>query len=206
MTYYTIYSLIKKEIISIILIGDSMIYKLIGKVNGIFNKITLIELIISGCYIILGLIFFLAPNISNILVSVLTGLFLISNGVSSIFSYFKRGSILLFNNNLFYGIALVIIGILALFLGHILSIILGIYLIIVSIQKLNYGILLKKFNEPSWLITASTGVLYLVIAVISFFSNSETIIEVTGIILLGVGLINFVDTLLLRKRSEFFIA
>lgn len=183
-----------------------MLEKIFGEVSGIFNKITIIDLIISTIYILLGIIFYFVPSISNTLVSIITGLFLIANGVSSILAYFKRGNIILFNNNLLYGIGIILVGILALFLGKVLSIVLGIYLIVVSIQKINYGIILKKFNESSWLITLSIGVLFLVMSLITFFTSGDAVIQVTGVVLLGYGFINFVNTLLLRRRSQFFLA
>ncbi|MBE6156451.1 MAG: hypothetical protein E7161_01765 [Firmicutes bacterium] len=183
-----------------------MFEKIFGNVKGIFNTITIIDLIASVIFILLGLVFFTNPAMSNIFVSIVTGLFLIANGATSLLAYFKRGGIVLFDNNLIYGILLIIVGILALFLGNVLSIILGIYLLAMGAQKVNYGIFLKRFNESSWLITIVVGVLFLVMAVITFFTSGDAAIKVTGIILFGLGLINFINTLLLRRRSKYFIA
>lgn len=182
-----------------------MFYKLLGESRGIFNVITLIDMSIALLYLILGILFFVNPTMSNMLVSLLTGLVLICNGVSSIFSYIKRESIELFNFNLVFGIVLIIVGILAIIFNNVLSIMLGIYIIIGGIQKVNYGIVLKKFNESSWLITLVTGILYVIIAILAFFTNKNTIVEVTGICLLAFGLINLINTLLLRRRSNYFL-
>ena len=183
-----------------------MFDKLIGEAKGIFNIVTIIELIISILFIFTGLLFFTNTNYSNTLVSVITGIYLIIVGASSIYAFLKRGGIVLYNNNLIYGIILIILGILAMYLGNILSIILGIYVLVLGVQKINYGIFLKKFNESSWLITLVVGVLLIVIAVITMFTSNDAVIKVTGICLFGVGLINFVNTILLRKRSRYFIA
>lgn len=183
-----------------------MFEKLLGNVKGIFNIVTIIELVVSIVCILLGLVFFTNSTLSNIIVSVLTGILLIGNGISSIYAYFKRGSIVLFNNNLIYGIIFIIVGIISLFLGKVLSILLGIYLIIVGVQKINYGILLKKFHESSWLIILVTGVLLLVIAVITFFTSGDAVIKVTGIALLGYGILNIINNVLLRRRSIYFIS
>jgi len=198
--------LILKEIVCIIYVGDNMFDKLIGEAKGIFNIVTIIELIISILFIFTGLLFFTNTNYSNTLVSVITGIYLIIVGASSIYAFLKRGGIVLYNNNLIYGIILIILGILAMYLGNILSIILGIYVLVLGVQKINYGIFLKKFNESSWLITLVVGVLLIVIAVITMFTSNDAVIKVTGICLFGVGLINFVNTILLRKRSRYFIA
>lgn len=183
-----------------------MIEKILGEVKGIFNIITWIEFILSIICIILGLVFFTNPTTSNILVSIVAGLLLIGNGVTAIISYLRRGGVVLFNNNLTYGISMIIIGIVAFFSGKILAIILGIYLLVNGIQKINYGIFFKKYNESSWLLTLVIGVLYIVIAIITFFTSGDAVIAVTGICLLGYGLLNLINTILLRRRSKFFIA
>ena len=183
-----------------------MFNRLLGEVRGIFNIITIFDLIISLLFIMIGLVFFSNPNMSNIAVSIFTGLLLICNGISSIYAYLKRGGIVLYNNNLIYGIILILIGIIALFSGKILSIILGIYLLISGIQKINYGVFLKKFNESSWLITCGVGVLFIIIGIISFFTSGEFLVKVAGICILGYGLMNMIITILLRRRSSYFIA
>jgi len=204
--YYSTNSLIKKGFISIIYLGDNMFEKLLGSVKGIFNRLTIIELIISCLFIILGIIFFSNPSMSNLVVSIITGILLISNGVSSIYTYLKRGTIVLYNNNLIYGIILIIVGIISMFVGKVLSIFLGIYLLIIGIQRINYGIFFKKYNESSWIITLVVGILFIIIALISFFTSSDNIVSVAGICTIGFGLMNFINILLLRKRSKYFIA
>jgi len=182
-----------------------MFERFFGEAKGIFNIITIVESIISILFIIIGLIFFTNPQVGNIVVSIIIGLLLISFGASSIFSYIKRNSIVLFNNNLIYGIILIIIGIVSMYGGKVLSIIVAIYLIICGIQKANYGFYLKKYNESSWLITLAVGILFAIIGIISFFTNGESVVEVVGICILGFGLINLTSVVLLRRRSKYFI-
>lgn len=183
-----------------------MFNKLLGEVKGIFNIITIFELIISILFILVGLIFFASPNMSNIVVSIFTGLILISNGVSSIYAYLKRGSIVLYNNNLVYGIILILLGIISIFAGKILSIFLGIYFIISGVQRINYGMFLKKFNENSWLLTLVVGILFIVIGIVSFFTSGDAVVKVAGICTLGFGIMNLINIILLRRRSRYFIA
>lgn len=183
-----------------------MFDKLLGEVKGIFNIITIFELVISILFILVGLIFFSNPNMSNIAVSIFTGLILIINGISSIYAYIKRGSIVLYNNNLIYGIILIILGIISMFVGKILSIFLGIYFIISGFQRINYGIFLKKFNESSWLLTLVVGILFMIIGIISFFTSGDAVVKVAGICTLGFGIMNFINVILLRRRSRYFIA
>lgn len=183
-----------------------MFEKLLGEVKGVFNIITLIEIGISIIYILLGIIFFAISRMETIILGILTGLLLISTGASAIFAYIKRGGIELYNNDLIFGIFLTIIGIISLFTGDILKIMIGIYFIVSGAQRINYGILLKKFNESSWLITIGLGVMFTILGIISFFTSSDNVVSVTGICLLGYGLMNLVILILLRRRAKYFIA
>ena len=88
-----------------------MIEKFLGKVEGIFNYVTLIDMGISLVYVIMGLVFYFLPDMSNLIASILTGLVLILSGANQIYSFIKRDKIHLFNNNLIYGIILVVVGI-----------------------------------------------------------------------------------------------
>lgn len=179
---------------------------LFGRVKGIFNAITLIEFVYSVLCVILGIIFFSNPQTSNYTLSLIVGCMFIIYSIMSIFFFIKRGDIELYKNNLIYAFLLLITGILAFFLKRNLVIVLGIYLIIVGIERINYSLVLKKYNEVSWLLTLVTGIIFIIIAIITFFGSDDTIVAITGVYLLGFGLFNFINILLLRRRSEYFLA
>lgn len=183
-----------------------MFGKLLGEVRGIFNVITIFEIIMSVLFMVIGIIFISTPNLSSIATSIFTGLVLVANGASSIYAYKNRGSIQLFNNNMLFGIALIAVGAIAMFVGKILSIFLGIYFIISGFQRINYGMFLKRFNENSWLITLTVGVLFIIIGIVSFVTSGDAVVKVAGICTLGYGAMNFVNFILLRRRSRYFIA
>ncbi len=182
-----------------------MIKKILGDVKGIFNVVTLIDMCTSLSYVILGLVFFFLPSMSNLVASILAGVFLIVNGANLIYSFIERGKISLFNNNIIYGVILVVLGILIMFLGKFLSILVGIYFIISGAQKVNYGIVFRKFKESSWLLTIVIGVLFLILGIVCFFAKGDGIVSAVGLGLIGYGLINLVDVILLRKRCKNFL-
>lgn len=183
-----------------------MLKSIFGYCKGIFNTVTIANIVMGLVYFILGLIFFLNPELSNVLVSVFTGIVFIINGILSIVSYIKREGFELYNYNLIYGIVLLILGFASLFLGNILTIMLGVYYLVCGIQKINYAILLKKFEESSWLLILVTGILIMVIGIAAFFNLKDAVIAATGICLMGYGLLNIIINILLRKRSGYFIA
>lgn len=183
-----------------------MFANLFGRAKGIFGIITLVEIFFSIFCILLGIIFFTTPTASSIIVSIIVGLALIFNGVSSLYAFLKKGDIVLFNNNFIYAFVFILLGIISMFLGNILNIMLGIYLITIAIQRFNYALFLRLFNESTWVFTIVIGVLYIIIAIITMMTDKELIASVAGIWLVGYGALNLIHFTLLRKRSQYFIA
>ncbi len=183
-----------------------MLYKLIGEVKGIFNKITLVEFIVSIIFILVGFVFLTKSEDSNTFVSIICGILLIISGLSSIYSFIERGKIVLFYNNFIYGLLFIIVGLLVIIFKNIMSVIVGIYLIIIGVQRINYGILLKKFNESSWLINSAMGLFIAVIGLITMFTDKTLAVKTVGLCILFFGIINLVQVILFRRRSKYFIA
>lgn len=183
-----------------------MFSNFLGEVKGIFNVITLIDLVLALICILVGLLFFTGASASNALVSVITGFVLIANGASSIFAFFKRGRIDLYNNDLIFGGLLILLGVVAMFSGKILSIILGIYFLVGGLQKISYSVFLKKFNESSWIVVLGMGIMIAILGIVTFFTDGEAVIKVTGICLLGYGIFNLINAILFRRRAKYFIA
>lgn len=177
---------------------------ILGEVKGIYNQLTLIEMLISLIWTVLGIILVSNESLSNTTFSILLGILAIISGISSLYMFLRRGSIVLYNFNIFFGILLILLGILSIVVGKSLQIFLGIYFVFLALQKISYALFLHKFSESSWLITLIVGVLYLTMGIISMFS--EKIIAVCGIVLIGYGIINFVNVLLLRRRAKYYIA
>ena len=180
-----------------------MIKKLLGEVRGLFNTITLIEMIISLIYIILGIVFYADAKLSDSLVSTITGITLILAGLSTIFSYFKKE--IIFRNNLIYGLILTILGIIALIFKNVLILILAIYFMIAGIKKINYGMILRRFDESSWLINTTMGALLIIVGIVSIFTRNGELVRAVGICLFFYGVINLVETIILRRRSKYFL-
>lgn len=175
-----------------------------GEVKGIYNRLTMMEMIVALLWLIVGIIMISDPGLSNTAFSIMAGSLFIIVGISSIYQFIKRGTISLYNLNIFYGPIMILLGILTILLSNALQILLGILFISLGIQKSTYGLILKNFSESSWLITFVVGILYFVMGVISFFTND--IISVCGIFLVGYGLIDLISVILLRKRSKYYIA
>lgn len=182
-----------------------MVEKFLGEVKGIFNTITLIELGTSVVAVLLGLILFTNETMSHVVVAVIACLLILVIGMTSIFAYFRRENIDLYNFNLIFGIIEIILAILEVVLYKFLPVVLGISLLVIGVQKITYALILKKFHESSWLITLVTGLFIIIIGIIGMFAKGDGVVTAIGIVILGLGLINATNVILLRKRSNAFL-
>ncbi len=183
-----------------------MFEKVLGEVKGVFNTVTLMELGLSIIYVLLGLIFFTNVTAKHLTVAIITGVLLMLWSIATLFSYFKKDELILFRFNVIFGALELILGILACALYKVLPIILGIFFLICSAQKVTYALCLKKYKESSWLLTLVTGILIAAIGIIVMFAKGDGVISAIGISYLGFGLLNIINIILLRKRSSYFLA
>lgn len=180
-----------------------MINKIFGEIKGLFNIVSIIDLLISFALLVIGIIFYINPEFSNNFVSVFTGVAMIVVGCGTLLYYFKRE--LLFRNNVIYGIVLVIIGILIIIFKNLLIILLAIYFIVDGVKRINYGLILNKFDESSWLINLVIGLLFVIVGIVSIFTRNGELIKSVGICLSFYGIINVIEIILLRRRSKYFL-
>ncbi len=155
-----------------------------------------------------GVILFLPENTSAKLVGVLTGIVFLISGVSAIYKYFHREGAKLYSLNLVFGILFTILGVVI--VAYPFSVLefvsrcLGIYIIINGALRINYAVWLKKGNEDSWLITLTTGLLQIVFGILVLFNPfvKLALIKLIGAFLLIVGILDFTDTFLFKKRAD----
>ena len=72
------------------------------KIEQSWNKILLTEIIYSILYAILGLIIFLKPEITNNVIGLMIGTFLLIYGFFALFTYIERSKIKLFHWNFIF--------------------------------------------------------------------------------------------------------
>ena len=183
-----------------------MYEKVVGNVKGILNNVTIADFILSILFLVSGLVFFTNKDMNTLIVAIIYGIMIICTGIVRIYSYLKKDNVDLFNYNLILGIIIIIVGIVTFILSKYLNYVIAVFLIIIGIEKMIYGIILKKFSESSWLLTIVIGLIFIVLGVITFFTSKDAIVTVSGIDALGYSLINIIFISLLRKRSKYFLA
>ena len=69
----------------------------------------------------------------------------------------------------------------------------------------NYGMILRRFDESSWLINTTMGALLIIVGIVSIFTRNGELVRAVGICLFFYGAINLVETIILRRRSKYFL-
>lgn len=173
-----------------------------------FNKMLTISIVSSIVIALVGAVLLFMPKLSNKLIGIIMGLLFILYGITTIYKYITRNGAKLYSLNLLYGIIILLIGVIIVLVPFsvtsFLTICLGLYLIIIGINKVTYGIWFKIGNHSSWLITLVIGIMLIFfgILVLSNPFSSLTITRLVGAFLILASILDITDLILLKKRSD----
>lgn len=173
-----------------------------------FNKMLSISIVSSIVIALVGAVLLFMPKLSNKLIGVIMGSLFILYGITTIYKYITRNGAKLYSLNLLYGIIILLIGVIIVLVPFsvtsFLTICLGLYLIIIGINKVTYGVWFKIGNHSSWLITLVIGIMLIFfgILVLSNPFSSLTITRLVGAFLILASILDITDLILLKKRSD----
>lgn len=178
------------------------------KIEQSWNRIILAEILYSVLYAIIGFILFFKPEITNNVVGIMIGTFLLIYGFFAIFTSIERQRIKLFRWNFIFGILSLILGIFIMFnplsILHFLNITFGIWLIVEGIDKATYYIFMKKMGEESRKIILASAILLLILGLLLVFNPFKTIIisKTVGVFIVLFNVVNINDLVLLKRRGK----
>ena len=173
-----------------------------------FNKMLTISIVSSIVIALVGAVLLFMPKLSNKLIGIIMGVLFILYGITTIYKYITRNGAKLYSLNLLYGIIILLIGVIIVLVPFsvtsFLTICLGLYLIIIGINKVTYGIWFKIGNHSSWLITLVIGIMLIFfgILILSNPFSSLTITRLVGAFLILASILDITDLILLKKRSD----
>ena len=159
---------------------------------------------------ILGLLLFLKPDTVIHVVALILGFFIIVVGIFALLKYFraeqKNGMI---RFNIIYGGVCIVSGlILALTpsaIASILPIVLGIWMIISSLLKIQYALNMKEAGSTSWIPTFTLAMITLVVGillVINPWRGAQVILQIVGGFLMAYALLDVIASFLLNKETK----
>lgn len=172
------------------------------------NSILIKSIIMYVLFIVVGAVMLFLPNLSNKIIGIMTGVICILNGIMMIYKYLKREGAKLYVYNIAFGIISILLGATIILVPSsvvsFITVMLGIYLIVVGANRISYGVWFKIGGDSSWLITVVMGVMTSIfgIMVIANPFSALTLTQVTGTFIIISSVLDITDTILLKRRIE----
>ena len=185
--------------------------RLMTDIDRLFSKIMWMDIALSICLTLVGLIFLVYPDVSVTLIGIIFGLLITILGEVLIYTYLKRREIPLFRFNLIYGILGVILGILTIIspftFTQVITIFIGIWILYMAIIKIDFAIRLKLLEERSWLFLLVSALLEIFMSILIFINPFSNLIitEIAGAYFVLCGILNCTDAVLTKNRAIDFL-
>lgn len=177
-----------------------------------FNQMVRSSLITSTLLIIIGILLIAKPEEILSLISIIIGIGLVIIGIFGVINYirdFKDDEP--FSLDIIYGVICLIVGSILItntkIVGSILPIVLGVWMVINSIIKAEYAMIIKDSDNKDWKITFIFSILALICGILFIFNpfkGAELITQIIGSILVFYSLIDIINIIILKKDIKDF--
>ena len=175
----------------------------------LFNKFTNSIIIVSVLAIIAGLLMILYPKVSIETLGIIAACYMIAQGGVSIFLGIKSNKYDTPFDSLLTGFISIISGVVLLSmpesLSVLLTIIVGIYMISVSVEHIKIALEVKKINGMPWGLILSLGIINLIIALLVIFNPFKATIAIEiyiGAMLIAQGILNIINMITLKRKIK----
>ena len=193
-------------IVGVIIYLEVIIENIEKKIKKTFN----LSLVSSIIFVIVGLFLFIKPGTAISIISYVTGGVLLLMGLISVYKYFTSYSAInLFGFELAYGVLLIISGLFLVIdtsiFAKVINVILGIWIIVNSITKFQYGFVLKRAKNCDWLYTILVSLLSFIwgiVLLINPFSSALTITQIIGIFIIVYAVLDIIDNFIIRRNIK----
>lgn len=185
--------------------------RLMTDIDRLFSKIMWMDIALSICLTLVGLIFLVYPDVSVTVIGIIFGLLIAILGGVLIYTYLKRREIPLFRFNLIYGILGVILGILTIIspftFTQVITIFIGIWIFYMAVIKIDFAVRLKLLEERSWLFLLVSALLEIFMSILIFINPFSNLIitEIAGAYFVLCGILNCTDAVLTKNRAIDFL-
>ncbi len=173
-----------------------------------FKKIIFGSIVLNGLFLLFGLLVYLNPYFTEKMAGILIGIYFVLSGAFDIYEYLTRRVNPLFDNRVFIGILVIILGIFTMLnpfkITKILTFTLGIYLIISAIFKGLEAFKLKKCGYDGSMLLLVISALILVFGVFVTINpmSSLYIIEAMALFIILSSILEICSLFMLYSKSK----
>lgn len=174
-----------------------------------YNKFFTTSIITSIVFLALGIFLFLKPETTISTISYIIGIIILLLGAFSISKYYTNKNKSNIDFSLIYGILSIIVGIIIILnptaIATIITFVLGFWIVINSIIKIQYSLDLKNHDNKAWLITLIIGLLTLIwglVLVFNPFGGALDITKLIGLFIIIYSILDIVECFILNKNIK----
>lgn len=175
-----------------------------------FKKLSQISTITSIIFIVVGIFLFLKPETTLSLISYILGLIILANGIMNLIRYFSNQE----RNNLYdfgfiSGIMGVVIAIIFIsqpnMIVSIIPLILGIWILINGIVKLQFAMNLRNYQNSNWIrsvVISGINVFLGIILVLNPFGGAVVLTRIIGAFLIVYAILDLLESRTIKKTLQ----
>lgn len=164
----------------------------------------------SLIYLLIGVILLFVTDSVLITISRVLGIILLVAGLFPVISYFKDNAFKdLARSQLIGGIFLIVSGIIMILnptlIGTIIPIVIGVCMIISSISKVTYALMLRENKVQSWNISLIFAIITLLVGlflVIKPWAATGLIFQIIGVIIIIYSILEIIETIIIGKKVK----
>ena len=165
-----------------------------------FKKLFLMSILSSIFFIIVGLFLIMKPDTTMAIISYAIGSLIMVSGTIFLIKYFtNRNGYTMLSGELILGVICVIVGALA----SVIHFILGMWIIISSVTKIQYAFQLKAYNNKAWIptmILAAITFIWGLLLLFDPFEGAMLITQIIGMFILVYAILDLVEVFIIRKN------
>ena len=174
------------------------------RIYGVLRQSLLSDLIT----LVTGLFIYFGSSVINQVIGIVVGSFILFIGLINAYKCYKRNEINFSSGSFIFSILVIAVGIFIicspLIVTQAITIMLGIIMLIIGINKISYGVLLKKQTFNIWSFSLVEGILLALFGLailINPFSNI-VITKIIGIVLIVIAVIDLINLFIIKKESN----
>ncbi len=174
------------------------------------KKLSQLSMYTSIIFIVIGLFLIIKPATTLSLISYVLGLVILVNGIITLIRYYSsREKSNLFDFGLILGIVEVVIAVIFISkptaIASIIPLILGIWILVNGIFKLQFALNLKISKNDSWIyscVIASLSILLGLVLILNPFEGAVVITQIIGGFLVGYAILDFLQSRTIKKTLQ----
>ncbi|MEG1986999.1 MAG: DUF308 domain-containing protein [Bacilli bacterium] len=175
-----------------------------------FNKVWWGSVVSSILFIIVGILLMIEPAAVITAISMIVGIAIIIAGIFAFLKYFRNTDVRdIFKFDLIYGVICVLAGSLLIVnpkaVASILPLVLGIWMIINSIIKMQYAFSLKEYKSDGWIATLIIAVITLGLGILFIFNpfkGATLLMQIIGGVITLYAVMDIVNSYILKKNVK----